>query len=59
MGWKLFVSVADFSDPVMHEVFFQIERAVYTLPLQMERIKIKRQMTECCYPGRAEEQVVK
>lgn len=59
MGWKLFVSVADFSDLVMYEVFFQIERAVYSLALQMESIKKKQQMTECCYPGRAEEQVVK
>lgn len=59
MGWKLFVSVTDFSDLAMHKVFFQIERTVYTLSLQMERIKKKQQMTEGYYPGRAEEQVVK
>lgn len=31
VGWKLFVSVDDFSDLVIHETFFQIKRAVYSL----------------------------
>lgn len=31
MGWKLFVSVDDFSALVMHETFSQIKRAVYSL----------------------------